>query len=155
MRELGCAVVSPTAAMERWRSEWLSSDRPMVPMLVLPGGAVFRVPGTLRRLADPSPDDKMSPRQPARARRRGSRPHRGKKRFTVGSSQGSASLTTARGIAIAPEPGHAQRGRDKAEVAQGDAEEARMLNRSMTIPPQQGRDSRDRIGAWGRRARRR
>jgi hypothetical protein len=72
--------VSPTAAMERWRSEWLSLDGPMVPMLVLPGGAVFRVLGTLRRLADPSPDDKTSrsPRQPARARRSGSRPHRGK-----------------------------------------------------------------------------
>lgn len=56
LRELGCPVTSPAAAMERWRADWLSLEQPMVPMLVLPGGAVSRGLGALKRLADFSPD---------------------------------------------------------------------------------------------------
>lgn len=35
-----------------WRQEWLSLDRRMVPMLVLPDGYVSRGPGASSRLAD-------------------------------------------------------------------------------------------------------
>lgn len=45
-------------ALERvaaWRDEWLSFDRRVVPMLVLPDGYVSRGLGVLGRLADLAP----------------------------------------------------------------------------------------------------
>ena len=56
LRELGCAAAPPTATMDRWSSDWLGLDRPMVPMVVLTDGTVSRGLGALKRLADLSPD---------------------------------------------------------------------------------------------------
>lgn len=52
LASLGCVLTPPTAVMHRWRQDWLSLDRPGVPMLVLPDGTVSRGLGALRRLAD-------------------------------------------------------------------------------------------------------
>ena len=52
LASLGCAARPPTTVMDRWRREWLSLGRPLVPMLVLPEGAVSRGLDALQRLGD-------------------------------------------------------------------------------------------------------
>jgi hypothetical protein len=36
--ELGCPTGPPRVTMQWWHDEWLGFDRPVVPMVVLPGG---------------------------------------------------------------------------------------------------------------------
>jgi 2-hydroxychromene-2-carboxylate isomerase len=52
LRELGVPTTAPSCIAEKWRTEWVNFDRPLVPMLVLPDGTVSRGLGALKRLAD-------------------------------------------------------------------------------------------------------
>jgi predicted DsbA family dithiol-disulfide isomerase len=50
--QLGCPAVSPGETMRRWQAEWVEMDQRMVPMMVLPGGRVFRGLDVLSSLAE-------------------------------------------------------------------------------------------------------
>ena len=49
---LGCPAVSPGETMRRWQRAWEGMDRPMVPMMTLPGGRVLRGTEALPCLAE-------------------------------------------------------------------------------------------------------
>jgi hypothetical protein len=49
---LGCPAAPPGETMRRWNAEWRGMARPVVPMMVLPGGQVSRGLGALSRLAE-------------------------------------------------------------------------------------------------------
>jgi predicted DsbA family dithiol-disulfide isomerase len=50
--ELGCPAAAPGDRMREWQSQWEGTDRPTVPMMVLPDGRISRGLGALARLAD-------------------------------------------------------------------------------------------------------
>jgi 2-hydroxychromene-2-carboxylate isomerase len=49
---LGCPDAAPGERMQRWEAEWKSTEKLLVPMIVLPDGKVSRGLGALARLAD-------------------------------------------------------------------------------------------------------
>jgi|SRR5947209_5248225 len=50
--ELGCPAAGPSDTMDAWRTEWAETERPVVPMMLLPDGRVSRGLGALARMAD-------------------------------------------------------------------------------------------------------
>lgn len=49
---LGCPPATPGATMRRWQSQWESTERRVVPMMILEDGTLSRGLGALKRLAD-------------------------------------------------------------------------------------------------------
>lgn len=54
---LGCPAVGPGDTMRGWQQEWEGMDRRVVPMMVLPGGRVWRGLDVLSCLAEMTPAD--------------------------------------------------------------------------------------------------
>lgn len=52
LARLGCPPAAPGETMQRWQSLWESTERRVVPMMVLEDGTLSRGLGALKRLAD-------------------------------------------------------------------------------------------------------